>query len=440
MFVVRRYVEKLRARGELAVIDKSVSGEFELAAICQAAQREGERPLLFTNVAGTNVPVVTNLYGSRQRLCELIGADDGLFCRRWSDLMTGAALMDSADGAAEPLRYEELKVSELPHLTYQALDAGPYITAGVFLARHPESGVPNLSFHRAMHVDDKEVRIRLGTSHDLTQYQLAAESQNQALEAAILIGAPPAFIFAAAASIPTDASEMELAAKLTASPPPMRRCRHIDLDVPAETEIVIEGRILPGVLRPEGPFGEFKGLYVEREDNHVFEILGVTIREGAFYHGILCGSPEDMRLLELSVATQIYQALNKDLPGIIDVACVPNVMNTVVKIDQQRQGHADEVIRAAIDVNHDYSKIVVVVDEDVDINDVNDIVWAASNRASAQRDMTIVRDLPGFYRDPHKDHWGRLGIDATKPWGRQAEFDRTTVPGVDDINLRDYFS
>jgi len=436
---VREFFNRLVARGDVAAIDREVSGKHELAAICQASQKESERALLFNNVAGTRFPVATNVFGSRARLCRLIGADDGFFCRRWTQMLAEAEGREPAPAEAVEIDTEEISLGDLPQITYQARDVGPYITAGIFLAKAPQTGVPNLSIHRAMHVDDGELRIRLGTSHDLTQYQLTAEGQGEALEAAILIGAPTSHLMASVASIPRDESEMALADKLKGSRHAMRRCRHIDLDVPAETEFVIEGRILPNVKRPEGPFGEFKGLYVEREDNHVFEVLAVTAREDAIYHGILCGSPEDMRLLELSVATQIYRHLSATLPGILDVSCAPHVMNTVVKIEQQYEGHAQAVFDEVYGVNADYSKVCIVVDEDVDINDFNDVYWACLTRASAQRDMAIVRDLPGFYRDPHKDHWGRLSIDATKPWGRQAEFERTSVPGADRIDLRAYF-
>ncbi len=436
---MRDFFNRLLERGEVAVVDREVNGRHELAAVCQASQKESERALLFKRVGGTRFPVATNVFGSRSRLCGLIGADDGLFCRRWTEMLAEAEGRDPAPAGTATIDVEDVQLSDLPQITYQARDVGPYITAGIFLAKDPGTGVPNLSIHRAMHVEDEELRIRLGTSHDLTQYQLTAEAQGEALEAAILIGAPTSHLMASVASIPRDESEMALADKLKGAEHAMRPCRHIDLDVPAETEFVIEGRILPNVKRPEGPFGEFKGLYVEQENNHVFEVLGVTARNDAVYHGILCGSPEDMRLLELSVATQIYRHLSTALPGILDVSCVPHVMNTVVKIDQQYEGHAQAVFEEVYGVNADYSKVCIVVDEDVDINDFNDVYWACLTRASAQRDMDIVRDLPGFYRDPHKDHWGRLSIDATKSWGRQADFERTSVPGADGIDLRDYF-
>src|SRR5690606_22678926 len=138
---------------------------------------------------------------------------------------------------------------------------------------------------------------------------LKAEARGEALEAAILIGAPESCVLAAAAPIPYDENELDVAAKIDGKPLRMRRCRTVALDVPADTEIVIEGRILPGIRRPEGPFGEFMGFYVPVGDNHVFEVTAVTARRDAMFHSLICGSPEDLRLLELAVATRTYQAL-----------------------------------------------------------------------------------------------------------------------------------
>jgi 4-hydroxybenzoate decarboxylase len=221
----------------------------------------------------------------------------------------------------------------------------------------------------------------------------------------------------------------------------MRRCRTVPLSVPAETEIVIEGRILPNVRRPEGPFGEFLGSYVPVGDNHVFEVSAVIARRDAIYHALVCGSPEDLRLLELSVATRVYQALlAAKQRGIIDVACVPNVLSTVVQIEQLYEGHARQVMLTAMGANHDYSKSVLVVDEDVDINDFDDVWWAYLTRGRADARALVVPDVPGFYRDPHKDFFGRLGIDATVPFGRKAEFLRKRIPGAEGIDLGGYFA
>ncbi len=438
---MRAYIDTLLASGEMRIVEREIDGHFELAAVTHRSQHESDLPILFKRVKGSSFPVATNIFGSRQRLSNLIGADDGAFCRRWVELMRqpGQALV-SIPPSAVPANFKEIKLSDLPQITYHEKDAGPYITAGIFLAKDPATGVPNLSFHRCMHVSDAELRVRLGTSHDLTGYQAKAEQANQALEAAILLGPPPACVLAAAAPVPVDESELDVAARLSTAPIRLRPCRHIDLEVPLETEIVIEGRFLPHVRRPEAPFGEFLGFYVPQGNNHVFEVLGVSCRRNAYYHALLCGSPEDLRLLEVAFATRVYQHLSATLPGIIDVACAPNIMNIVVKIEQQYEGHARQVLLSALGVNHDFGKCCIVVDDDVDINDLNDVFWAFLTRGRADTRAFTIPDVPGFYRDPHKDHWGRLAIDATVPYGRKAEFIRKKIPGADRLHLKDYFA
>jgi UbiD family decarboxylase len=434
---MRSYVERLEAEGRLRVVEREVSGKHELAAVVQAAQRESDAAILFRKVSGTNHPVVSNVFGSRPRLTAMLGGDDPSFCRRWAELTRQAGfapvLIDEPEGL------ENRRLIQLPQITYFERDGGPYITAGVFLAKDPETGTPNLSFHRAQIISDTELRVRLGSSHHLTEYQAKAEKHGQALEVAILIGPPPELVLAAAAPIPYDDDEMLMASKIAGEPLKLRPCRTIDLAVPAATEIVIEGRILPNLRRSEGPFGEFMGFYVPVGDNHVFEVTAVVARPNALFHALICGSPEDMRLLELAVATQVYQALKAaSLRGIIDVACVPTVMSTVIKIEQLYEGHAKQVLMSAIGSNHDWNKTVFVVDDDVDINDFNDVWWAYLTRGRADHRAMILSEVPGFYRDPHKDYWGRLAIDATVPFGRRAEFERKFIPGSVNVRLSDY--
>lgn len=439
---MREYIERLRALGGVRFVEREVDPQFELAAVTVRSQAESDAPIFFSRVRGSGMPVVTNVYGSRRRLAEIIGAKDGVFCTRWQDLS-----MHQAPAPTDPIASQAAGVSvrtasldSLPKITYFEKDAGPYITSGIFLAKDPETGTPNLSFHRAMMVSDNELRVRLGRTHDLTAYHANAEAQGEALECAILIGASPPFVLAAAAPLAPWESETELAAKIAGYAPGMRRCHRIDLEVPVHCEIVIEGRILPHIQRPEAPFGEFQGYYVPQIQSHVFEVLGVTVREDAWFHALVCGSSEDLRLLEVAVATQIYRALVARLPGILDVACVPHVMGTVVKIRQQYEGHAQQVLLTAIGANHDWSKSCIVVDEDVDIEDFNDVWWAVLTRARLDKRATIVPNVPGFFRDPWKDHWGRLLIDATKPFDRQEEYERKRIPGADSLDLRSYFS
>lgn len=439
---MRKYMERLRARGDLMVVDREVDPFHELAAVTAVAMKKWGKPILFNNVKGTRFPVLTNLYGSRERLAEIIGINADDFCKQWSNLAAVASAAPAPDANAVPPPAPELvecKLSDLPLITYSDRDGAPYFTSAMFIAKEPETGVGNLSFHRSMYISDTELRCRLAPRHHLTLYHEKAEKMGKPLEAAMLIGTPPTAFLTAASPLPYDVDEMDVAAKLAGAPIPMRKCKHVDLEVPADTEVVIEGRFLPNERRPEGPFGEFMGYYVPVGNNAVFEVLGVTVRKDAVFHSILCGSAEEVLTLELTVAANIYQKLNAVLPGIIDVTCQPFVMHTVVKIAQQYEGHARQVMLAVIGAEPTWAKMVTVVDEDVDIYDMNDVTWATLTRSRPDKNVMIIPETPSFYRDEHKDHWGRMLIDATKPFARRAEFERKTIRGTKDVVLSDWF-
>jgi len=438
---MRDYMETLRARGELLEVEREVDPKHELAAVTSAAHRRFGKPILFHRVKNTALPVLTSIYGSRERLAEILGIGPDDFCRKWNDLATVAGQRDvPLKPAAEVGDLVDCRLSDLPLITYSERDAAPYFTSAMFLAHEPETGVRNLSFHRSMYVSDDELRCRLAPRHHLTMYHEKAEKTGKPLDAAMLIGPPPTAFLTAASPLPYDADELEVAAKLAGESIEMRPCRHIDLMVPASTEIVIEGRFLPNVRRDEGPFGEFMGYYTPVGQNAVFEVLGVTRRADAIFHSILCGSSEEVLTLELSVAANIFQRINGVLPGIVDVTCHPFVTHVIVRIRQQYEGHARQVLLAVFGAEPTWAKMVTVVDEDVDIYDMDDVTWAVLTRSRPDKDAIIIPDTPSFYRDPHKDHWGRIGIDATAPFGRRKDFERKRIPGADTVDLSAYFA
>ncbi len=436
---MQHYLAKLRARGDLLVIDREVDPRHEAAAVAAKLQKETTKPVLFTQVRGHRMPVLMNVYSQHDRLKEIIRCGQRNFCERLDEEIELAATLTAwSEEDANPPRLQSGRLADLPILTYHERDAAPYITSGVFLAKDPDSGVPNLSFHRAMYVSDDELRVRLGSSHDLARMQRNAEAKGQPLEAAILVSAAPEVFMAACVSLPPDGNELALAAAMRGGPLRMRRCKTIDLWVPSSTDIVIEGRIVPHERRPEGPFGEFMGYYVEVGENHVFEVTHVAWNPNAVFHGLICGSQEDLRPLEAATAARIFRALRAQVPGVLDVSCRPTVMNTIIKLRTQYEGHGRHALLAALGSHMDYNKLCIVVDEDVDIENMEEVVWAFLTRGRADTRTMVIEDVPGFYRDEHKDHWGRLALDATRPWGRETEFRRKRIPGVETLDLADY--
>ena len=436
---MRDLINKLIASGSMQEVRREVDPRFELAAVTQALQKRSDRPILFNRVKGSALPVVTNIYGSRPRISELIGAGGSQLCRRFHELVNGRGPNQEAHiRVVEPDDLFEGKLSDLPLPTNFEKDAGRYLTAAIFLARHPDTGVANLSFNRALVIDDDEMRVNLGRTHDLTRYQAIAEARGEPLEVAALIGTAPAVYLAAAAILPYEADELAVAARLAGHPIDVRPCRHLGLHVPFSTDIVVEGRILPNVRRPEGPYGEWMNYYVSRPDCHVFKVDGVSWRSQAHFHSILGGSPEEMETLELALATKIYGHLAGVMPGIVDVSFFGSLAHTVVQIRQQFEGHARQAALMAFGADPRFTKICTVVDEDVDIHDLADVAWASTVRVSPERDVVVIPGVPGYPRDAGHDHWGRLALLATVPFGREKEFERKRIPGADAIRVRDY--
>ena len=431
-----------RSRDEVLDIHASVDPRFEVAAITAEIQSTSNKIAVFHNVQGYETPVALNLYGCRNRLRHIVGADASsantlavAINRHISACLSpGSDFTVQADSTHG--MWESSALSTLPILTYHEEDAGAYITSGIIIAKDPETGVHNLSFHRAMVVSDQELRISIGPRHDLGVMQRRAEELGRAVEAVFLVGVSPELFIAACTSIPPDADELALAAAIKGRPIPMRRSTTLGLDIPFDSDIVIEGRILPTVRRTEAPFGEWMGNYIEEKQSHVFEVVRVEQRPEAMMHGLICGSNEDLRPLEMATSARIYKALSSQFSGIVDVTCHPNMLCTVVKLKPAYEGHARQVLLAAISAHFLYSKLCIVVDDDVDIYDLEDVFWAYVTRARPDQRTIVLGDLPGFYRDPHKDHWGRLALDATIPWGREHEFRRKKIPGRTAVDLK----
>ena len=181
---MRDYMERLKARSELLEVHREVDPKHELAAVTDAAHRRWGKPILFRKVKGSKLPVLTNIYGSRARLAEIIGIGADAFCKQWNSLAAIASSRDMPTSvpATGAIKYVDCKLSDLPLITYSERDAAPYFTSAMFLAKEPDTGVQNLSFHRSMYVSDKELRCRLAPRHHLTLYHEKAEQRGTTLK------------------------------------------------------------------------------------------------------------------------------------------------------------------------------------------------------------------------------------------------------------------
>jgi UbiD family decarboxylase len=437
---MRDYIDRLRARNELRIVKRAVDPRFELAAVVASSQQDSSLPILFERVEGSALPVVSNVFGSSDRLCEMIGAERGRLCQRWAEIMAHVHGMSGPctqrQEAPEPVVG---RIRDLPHITWREKDCGPYITAGVFLARDPDTGIANLSFCRTLMKSDAELVCCIDPPHDLAQYQVRAEARGQPLDVCILIGPPPEVFIAGCASVPIDLDELKIAAAIRGGPVPVQRARSVDLDVPVGTQVVIEGRIRPNAREAEGPFGEFMGYYgLPNPGGYVIDVTAVYWQPGAVFHGLLCGSAEDLSVLDIAFATRTYSALAPTMPGILDVACNPMFFCTVVQIDKTYEGQAQHVMLKVFAANPNYNFACIVVDRDIDPRNLKEVFAAYLTRGRVDTRTLVMPNIPGFDRSPNPTYGGRVGIDATMPLGREAEFERARTPGADTVRLADY--
>lgn len=438
------YIAALIERGEVDIVEREVDPKFELAAVISQSQKTSDRPILFKSVKDSGFPVIANIYGSFERMAELLDTEIKDLNVSWKNIVDMATEhpCDYVNEVATPADLVSGKISDLPQITYREKDVAPYITAGVFLAKDPENDIPNLSFARCMMLDnDTEMRCCIDPPHDLAKYQSRAEANGQALEVAILIGAPPPVFLAAMASLPIDADELQLAAKITGGSLDMRPCQHVDLLVPVASEIVIEATIRPGVRTEDGPFGEFLGYYCDiNKGAYALDVLAVNWRKNAYYQGLLAGSREDLTALAVSWGGRTYRFLVDHLPGILDVTINPTLYSTVVKIDSKYEEHAKDVIARVFEANPTYNLMCIVVDADIDIHNLNEVWWAFLTRGRIDTRTQLISVPSSEENLPDAKVGGQLGIDATIPFGHKHEYERTSTPGEFTLNLKDYFN
>jgi 4-hydroxybenzoate decarboxylase len=389
-------------------------------------------------VDGFNGSVVSNLCGSYRYIALALSSDTDSIANAWVTKTEKIPLFDYEVRNKAPLDLREHSLKEIPPIVFHDKDAGPYITGRIVLAKNPLTKKINLSFHRVQLTGSEEMGIRLSPSGHLFANQKICEDQGRSLECAILIGNSPLLMLAAAATISHSESELDLASRLLGKPWPLRRCYTIDLEIPEDSEMVIEGEILPHVKRDEGPFGEWMGYYTTLTPNHVFKVKGIFGKESPVYYAVVAGSTEELTVTGVPLAGSILRAVRVFVPTVADVACWPTLQFCVIKIKKQMEGEEHRALLAALGAELNRVLYAVVVDEDVDIYNPSDVIWAISTRCRPDKDIFIIPGVPSFARDPFQRHWGRVGIDATVPMDLMKQYERkkTSIPGK--VKWEDY--
>jgi UbiD family decarboxylase len=433
----RALLEWLDGRGLLAHVTRPVDPAYELTAVLRKTQKGPNVGLLFENVKNSPTRVATNVMSRREALAAALGLAPE---RLLPDLAAreARAVPPETVGAAPVqevvIGANELEVArDIPQVVHSERDAGAYVSAGIFLARHPETGVYNASWNRAQIAGGDRMRVRMMPPQHLGQYQAAAEAREKPLPCAVVIGAPPALMLAAA----SESDELAAAGGWQGAPLRVVPAKTVPLLVPADAEMVIEGEIAPKLREEEGPFGEFMDAYVEVGRNHVFRASAITRRRDAIYHVILAGGTEDLALLSLMLEVEVWKAVAPSA-RVVDVGCPGQLLGCVVAIDKARDEEAKAALKAALGA-HRWMKFVVIVDADVNPHDAEEVMWAIHTRFSPETGVVHEKGTPGFSRpDVANLHKGKLALDATYPTAMKPQFARRKFPGIEKIDLAAY--
>lgn len=389
------------------------------------------RTLLFERIKGSRLRVVGNLITSRERMCEALGTTKEEYINHVVRVAQSCEegefhIVDNA-----PVHERRCSgLGELPILKHFEKDAGRYITSGVVIARDEEHG-RNASVHRMLVLDDNHLAIRIVERH-LYEYHKRAEERDEALEVAIAIGMHPALLFASSYSFGINQDELCLASAFLGEPIELAECKTVDLEVPANAEIVIEGMLLPHERADEGPFTDITGTYDIVRKQPVIEVSRIYHRSDAIYHALLPSSVEHRLLMGMPQEPRIFTSVAK-VARVKNVLLTPggcNWLHGVVAIEKRSEEDARKAILAALE-GHPSMKHVVVVDDDVNIYRSEEVEFAIATCFQGDRDLVMIRGVRGSSLDPSAGKSGittKLGLDATKPLHNLSAYERARIP------------
>jgi 4-hydroxy-3-polyprenylbenzoate decarboxylase len=456
---LRDFLSQLERSGELKRVSAEVDPNLEMTEICDRVLKSGGPALLFEKPKGHAIPVLGNLFGTTRRIALAMGADADAnpqealrdvgallaflkepepprgfrdVLERWIPIGKQLLHMAPKEVSGAPCQAtawegKDVDLSRLPIQTCWPGDAAPLITWGLTITRGPRKTRQNLGIYRQQVIGANKLIMRWlphrGGAIDLREHGEARPGEPFPL--AVALGADPATILAAVAPIPDTLSEYQFAGLLRGSRTEVARCLGSDLQVPAASEIVLEGVIHPGETALEGPFGDHTGYYNERETFPVFTVERVTLRRDPIYHSTYTGKPPDEPAVLGAALNEVFvPLLRKQFPEIEDFYLPPEGCSyrlAVVSMKKQYPGHAKRVMFGIWSALRQfmYTKFIIVTDNDVNIREWKEVVWALATRVDAARDVLVVENTPIDYLDfasPVAGLGAKMGIDATNKW------------------------
>ena len=451
---LRDFIGQLEARGELKRIVQPISPNLEMTEICDRTLRAEGPALLFENPAGYDIPVLGNLFGTPKRVAMGMGADSVTALREIGHLLATLKEPEPPKGLRDALDklpiYKQVlnmapkvvknaacqthiiegtavDLAKLPIQTCWPGDAGALITWALVVTKGPHKERQNLGIYRQQVIGRNKVIMRWlahrGGALDFRDWQLAHPGKR--FPVAVALGADPATILGAVTPVPDSLSEYAFAGLLRGGKTEVTKCIGNDLQVPASAEFVLEGYLEPGELADEGPFGDHTGYYNEVDKFPVFTIERITHRDKPIYHSTYTGRPPDEpAVLGVALNEVFVPLLQKQFPEIVDFYLPPEGCSyrmACVSIKKQYAGHAKRVMLGVWSFLRQfmYTKFVIVVDDDINVRDWKDVIWAMTTRMDPARDTVMIENTPIDYLDfasPVSGLGSKAGFDATNKW------------------------
>lgn len=434
---LRGFIEQLKHDDDILVIEEETSPVYQIAGLMK--KYDNGPALFFENVKDSTVKIVAGTCGTRERLSKALSIQRKDIYPTLVNAMKQPLEPNVVTDAPVKEVEEKPDLTKLPILTHYSEDKSPYITAGVVFSRDPETGVQNASIHRLMVMDKDRLAIRI-VPRQLFAIHRKAKEKNAPLDIAIAIGLHPAVMLASCASVPLGVDEMQVANTLLKGELRMTRCNTVNIMVPADAEIVLEGRILHNKEVDEGPFVDITGTYDIVRKQPVIEIANMLHRRDPIYSALLSAGSEHKLLMGLFREVKIWEQAKNVVPDVRGVNLTlggSGWLHAVIAIRKQAEGDGKNVLLAAFSA-HGSLKHAVVVDEDIDPYDMNDVEWAIATRVLGDKDILIIPNIRGSSLDPMGDQeralTTKVGIDATHPLSLPKEkFRKAKIPGQENL-------
>jgi 2,5-furandicarboxylate decarboxylase 1 len=442
---LRSFLEQLPAE-DILRISEPVDLDYFPSALALELDRRKKFPVVWIErPLGFDVPVIANLFADRNRIARMASVEPGRFGEAWLKAME-APIPSRIVGSGPVQEFvqtdSEVDVTGLPISRHFERDAGRYIGSGILICKDPDTGVRNLSYQRMQMKSPNRFGVSLHSRGHIWEHLQRSEARGKNLEVAVVLGAHPVVHLAAAAKVAMEVDELSLAGGLLGRPVDLVKCRSIDLEVPADAEIVLEGEILAGTHEEEGPYGEYTGYSTFRSTKNVFVVKAITRRKSPIFLDVIPGySSEHLLLGRVTKEAFVTARLKEVVPAVkaINYPKSGTHFHAYVSLKKTAEGQARLALMTLMGLDH-YIKLAVAVDEDIDVFNEDEVLWAMATRFQADTDLFMVPKVFCNRLDPSSVDGmsAKLGIDATAPLAWDVE--RTTVSDEKLRKVSDFLS